>query len=88
MDERLNNVEERVNSLEKTQALMYERYERMHHDIQNLTEAVEKNTEAQQDFNNFMSNQKGKVAGALAILTLVAGGVWIFLGKLVDRAIS
>lgn len=73
MEQRIARVEDIVHEHESRIAVIDDRQARMHEDLDKLTKAIKANTEAQSEFNSFISNKRGFIAGVIATLSVLSG---------------
>lgn len=86
MDDRMERLEREISEVRSTVIVLDERQQRMHQDFQNLTLAMQQNTDALNEFSTIMSNRKGFLTGVITVVTLVGGVVAAFITAAVEWA--
>lgn len=79
MDDKMQRLERELGEVKTTVGILDERQQRMHQDFQNLTHAMQQNTDALNEFSTIMSNRKGFLTGVITVVTLVGGVVAAFI---------
>ena len=71
--QRIKTIENDVQTLKQTVAVLDERQARMHEDLGGLTKALENNTNELSQVNDFIANKKGFFAGVVTSLSIASG---------------
>lgn len=84
MDNKMERLERELGEVKSTVILLDDRQRRMHEDFQQLTDAMNKNTDAITEVVGIMSNRKGFVAGVVTVVTLLGGILAAVLGTALE----
>lgn len=84
MDDKMQRLEKEIGEVRATVTVLDDRQRRMHEDFKGLSDALEKNTEALNEFAKVLVGRKGFTAGVITVVTLVGGALAAGLGMVLE----